>query len=357
MFKRRDWNYLYGDGLRPKGEENKSSSSDDDSDSDGLTNAFEFALGTDPGSSDSDGDGLKDGVETRTGFFVSASNTGSDPTLPDSDADGLSDGEEVNTHNTSPVAADTDGDGLTDPVEISEHGTAPDKADTDGDGNNDSSELLIGTDPLAFKELDHARKKVPFLYKVPKQYTFCGLSLDDSFTQCRKMRVLAVYRRTDGAIVTLNVRDIKDAITLHTRFGHAAHKGGNTGPPKPNRARDGRNDSSQVHDAGPVCRSAAPGARARPRAVVAGRGPARGVALVETADGEEGGAAHLVGDEELQRVAQHGGEVEPLPEERDRLVRQHEAAEERQHAALELAAADQHHLDVLAGGGLGEVVR
>ena len=35
MFKRRDWNYLYGDGLRPKGEENKSSSSDDDSDSDG----------------------------------------------------------------------------------------------------------------------------------------------------------------------------------------------------------------------------------------------------------------------------------------------------------------------------------
>ena len=141
-----------GDGLLDSWETenigNLASEADDDSDSDGLTNAFEFALGTNPGSSDSDADGLKDGVETRTGFFVSASNTGSDPTLPDSDADGLSDGEEVNTHNTSPVAADTDGDGLTDPVEISEHGTAPDKADTDGDGNNDSSELLIGTDPL-----------------------------------------------------------------------------------------------------------------------------------------------------------------------------------------------------------------
>ena len=50
------------------------------------------------------------------------------------------------------------------------------------------------------------------------------------------MRVLAIYRRTDGTIVTLNVRDIKDAIALNTRFNHAARKGGNTGPPKPNRA-------------------------------------------------------------------------------------------------------------------------
>ena len=121
---------------------------DGDADNDGLTNAFEFALGTSAGSDDTDGDGLKDGVETRTGFFVSTANTGSDPTNTDSDADGLLDGEEVNTYHTSPVAADTDGDGLTDPVEITEHGTAPDKADTDGDGNNDSSELLIGTDPL-----------------------------------------------------------------------------------------------------------------------------------------------------------------------------------------------------------------
>ena len=94
---------------------------------------------------------------------------------------------------------------------------------------------IIGTDPLAFKELDHARKKVPFLYKVPKQYTFCGLSLDDSFTQCRKLRILAIYRRINGTIVTLNVRDIQDSIALNTRFSHAARKGGNTGPPKSNR--------------------------------------------------------------------------------------------------------------------------
>ena len=30
MFKRRDWNYLYGDGLKPRGESNSGSSSDDD---------------------------------------------------------------------------------------------------------------------------------------------------------------------------------------------------------------------------------------------------------------------------------------------------------------------------------------
>ena len=30
MFKRRDWNYLYGDGLKPRGESNNGSSSDDD---------------------------------------------------------------------------------------------------------------------------------------------------------------------------------------------------------------------------------------------------------------------------------------------------------------------------------------
>ena len=121
-----------GDGLLDSWETenfgNLDSGANDDADDDSLTNAFEFALGTDPSAEDSDGDGLKDGVETRTGFFVSASNTGSNPTNPDSDADGLDDGEEVTTYNTSPVATDTDGDGLTDPAEISDHGTAPDKA-------------------------------------------------------------------------------------------------------------------------------------------------------------------------------------------------------------------------------------
>ena len=44
---------------------------------------------------DSDSDGLPDVVETDTGTFVDAGDTGTDPENADSDGDGLSDGEEV----------------------------------------------------------------------------------------------------------------------------------------------------------------------------------------------------------------------------------------------------------------------
>ena len=67
-----------------------------DSDDDGLTDAEEAALGTDPGNADSDGDGLTDGVEVELG--------------------------------TNPLSSDTDNDGYTDQEEVSE-GTSP----TDGD--------------------------------------------------------------------------------------------------------------------------------------------------------------------------------------------------------------------------------
>ena len=46
-------------------------------------------------SDDVDGDGLIDLVETNTGIFVSASDTGTDPMNPDTDGDGFTDGEEV----------------------------------------------------------------------------------------------------------------------------------------------------------------------------------------------------------------------------------------------------------------------
>ena len=50
---------------------------------------------TDPTNADTDGDGLLDGVETRTGTFVDANDTGTDPTLPDSDGDGSGDRFEI----------------------------------------------------------------------------------------------------------------------------------------------------------------------------------------------------------------------------------------------------------------------
>jgi hypothetical protein len=61
---------------------------------------------------DTDGDGLADSVETNTGFFVSANDTGTDPNNPDTDGDGMSDGEEVASgRNPNFERGDADGSG------------------------------------------------------------------------------------------------------------------------------------------------------------------------------------------------------------------------------------------------------
>jgi hypothetical protein len=113
--------YEVDNGLDP----NDPADADTDLDSDGASNFDEFVNGTDPNDNDSDDDGLLDGVESNTGIFVGAGDTGTDPLNADSDGDGLSDGDEVNTHETDPLDADSDGDGI-------------------GDG----AEVALGTDPL-----------------------------------------------------------------------------------------------------------------------------------------------------------------------------------------------------------------
>ena len=160
-----------------------------DSDSDGLTDGDEVTMyGTDPNSVDTDGDGytdrdevlngvsatdkqavppdndgdfvsdladqdddndgLADVVETSTGVFVDATDTGTDPFVADTDGDGLTDGDEVNVYTTDPTEVDTDEDQLSDADEINVHGTNPLDRDTDGDGASDGVEINAGTDPL-----------------------------------------------------------------------------------------------------------------------------------------------------------------------------------------------------------------
>lgn len=94
-----------------------------DPDSDGSSNAEELAAGSDPRDFDTDNDGLSDGVETGTGEFIDAENTG-----------------------TSPLKTDSDGDGIDDNAELA-LGTDPNLADTDGDGFDDDVEIAAGTDP------------------------------------------------------------------------------------------------------------------------------------------------------------------------------------------------------------------
>src|SRR5262249_25893953 len=58
-----------------------------DSDNDGLCDAFERIIGTNPMVADTDGDGLNDGIEVLQ--------IGTNPTDIDTDSDGISDGVEV----------------------------------------------------------------------------------------------------------------------------------------------------------------------------------------------------------------------------------------------------------------------
>ena len=108
-----------------------------DADDDGLSNAQEKELGTDPRNADTDGDGLNDKEELELG---------TDPLLSDTDGDGLADGAEI-AANADPFNPDTEGDGLTDGEEAA-LGTDPAAVDSDMDGYTDAEEVSVGTDPL-----------------------------------------------------------------------------------------------------------------------------------------------------------------------------------------------------------------
>lgn len=64
----------------------------------------------------------------------------------DEDRDGLNNADEIQL-GTDPLKTDTDGDGFNDSLELFEHGTNPLSADTDGDGMPDKWETDNGLDP------------------------------------------------------------------------------------------------------------------------------------------------------------------------------------------------------------------
>lgn len=128
-----------------------------DYDGDGLDDADEIRLGSDPTLTDSDGDGLTDGDEVNTyGTDPADPDTdkdnlndgdevaiGADPLNPDTDGDGIGDGNETG----SPLLVDTDGDGLSDWEEM-EEGTNANVPDSDNDGVGDKFEVDNGMDPM-----------------------------------------------------------------------------------------------------------------------------------------------------------------------------------------------------------------
>ncbi|QLG60268.1 hypothetical protein [Halorarum salinum] len=144
----------------------------EDFDGDGLSNALEFDVGTDPFDPDSDDDGLVDGFEFTYETLDPLSNDtdgdGTGDALEDPDAEGLVNIDEQ-AAGTSPTDADTDDDTLTDFFEVERSLTSPVGVDSDsagtnaseaGDGVRDTAEDLendllsnareqaLGTDPL-----------------------------------------------------------------------------------------------------------------------------------------------------------------------------------------------------------------
>ncbi len=88
-----------------------------DRDHDGVGDAIEIEIGTDPDDPDTDGDGVEDGAEIGAGD-PSDYDPGVDtnPLDADSDDDGLSDGDEIEAE-LEPLDDDSDDDGLKDGIE------------------------------------------------------------------------------------------------------------------------------------------------------------------------------------------------------------------------------------------------
>ncbi len=152
-----------------------------DSDGDGSTNAQEFARGTNPQLADTDGDGLKDGAETNTGTYVSATNTGTNPLKADTDGDSLSDGAEV---------------ALAPP-------TNPHLIDTDGDGAPDAWEVATGYAPTSAASVPPA-----FPYAIGVKFV-CEVSSVDALTA----------REVAGLVPQMNWNNTKDLTTWNSPTG------------------------------------------------------------------------------------------------------------------------------------------
>ena len=130
------WERLFGLSPTDNGNTNVNNSPNGDPDLDQLTNAQEFAQGSNPSvATDSDSDGIFDGVELSGSAnpFSNGVQSGppGNPTLPndsDTDNDGIEDGEEI--------IAGSDG-----------FITDPNNDDTDQDGYKDGVETLNASDP------------------------------------------------------------------------------------------------------------------------------------------------------------------------------------------------------------------
>ncbi|MEJ7715302.1 MAG: thrombospondin type 3 repeat-containing protein [Thermoleophilaceae bacterium] len=118
---------------------------DADDDGDGLDDASELVLGTNPLRGDTDGDGRSDTADNcptvpNPGQEDTDRSGGGDPCDPDDDQDGLTDAQEVSLR-SSRTDRDSDDDGVGDFEEVRRTRTKPARVDSDRDGVPDGVEL------------------------------------------------------------------------------------------------------------------------------------------------------------------------------------------------------------------------
>jgi outer membrane protein OmpA-like peptidoglycan-associated protein len=111
---------------------NDSSDAATDSDGDGITNANEVAMGTDPKSVDSDGDGQNDGSEQNSGSDTSNGSS------TYADADNISDTGKV------AVSSDSDNTASENTIDTNSGANGTSQVDTKNDGNT-SKDGIIGS--------------------------------------------------------------------------------------------------------------------------------------------------------------------------------------------------------------------
>ena len=172
-----------------------------DSDDDGLTNAEEEELGTNPDKADSDGDGIDD---------IDEVDGGTDPTEADSDDDGLEDGDELDLR-TDPNLADSDTDGVSDGDEASNGSDPLNVYSWPGDGIwPDNTAKATESDTYAYDEVFPDFTAMDRLENDVSLHQFWGqaILLDFSAGWCGPCRQVAAdaqemweEQREDGFVI------------------------------------------------------------------------------------------------------------------------------------------------------------
>ena len=150
-----------------------------DTDSDGLPDGDELSSGTDPRQPDSDGDGMDDGWEQRHGFDPTTHNGDTvrqdDDADADPDSDGLTNAEEYELGTSPVVGTDTDGDDVDDGTEVGQGSDPADGSDGGAAGSRIPMRFYFGDDSGSQSEkyrLTVVPKEGPEGESPPRSFTW-----------------------------------------------------------------------------------------------------------------------------------------------------------------------------------------